>query len=287
MRQHQRLVIATLLSISVGFIARTVGAENAQDLAKQSQNPIANLISVPFENNLYFDLGPTDKKANVLNVKPVIPVSLGGLNLINRLVVPVIWLEAQDRVVRRQGGSDVGFGQIFPGTDTEFGLGNITYQGFLSPAEAGRIVWGAGPAFVLPTNTDEALGSDTWSAGVTAVALSMPGKWVVGVLTQQVWSFAKHGNEDDVSSFLFQPIINYNLVDGWYLSSVPVVTANWEADGAGDRWTVPAGGGIGRLMRFGKQPVDLKLASYYNVWRPDFGPRWSVQFTVKLLFPKG
>jgi len=88
-----------------------------------------------------------------------------------------------------------------------------------------------------------------------------------------------------VSSLLLQPIINYNIVDGWYLSAVPVITANWEAD-ASDTWTVPLGGGVGKLMRLGEQPIDIKLAAYYNVERPEFGPRWSAQLTVKLLFPK-
>ena len=110
-------------------------------------------------------------------------------------------------------------------------------------------------------------------------------RWVVGVLAQNTWSFARHGDAPDQNSFLFQPIINYNLDGGWYLSSVPVITANWEGH-SGDKWAVPLGGGIGRLMRVGKQPVDFKLASYYCVERPDGGPRWSHQFTVKLLFPK-
>jgi hypothetical protein len=278
-------VRASVLCVAVGLLARASAADEAEDLAKKSQNPVANMISVPFEENLFFDVGPTGKLANVLNVKPVVPVSLGRVNLINRFILPVMWLEAQDRVAKGRGGGDLGFGEVFPGTSSEFGLGNLTYQSFFSPADPGSVIWGVGPALILPTNTDEALGADTWSAGISALLLSMPGKWVVGVLAQNTWSFATHGDAADQSSLLFQPIINYNLDAGWYLSSVPVITANWEADG-GDTWTVPVGGGIGRLMRFGNQPIDLKLASYYNVQRPEFGPRWSVQFTIKLLFPK-
>jgi hypothetical protein len=278
-------VRAAVLCVAVGFLARASAADEAEELAKKSQNPVANMISVPFEENLFFDLGPTDKLANVLNVKPVIPVSLGKMNLINRFILPVIWLEGQDRVAKGRGGGDLGFGEVFPGTSSEFGLGNLTYQSFFSPAAPGPVIWGVGPALILPTNTDEALGADTWSAGISTLLLSMPGKWVVGVLAQNTWSFAAHGDAADQSSLLFQPIVNYNLDDGWYLSSVPVITANWEANG-GDTWTVPVGGGVGRLMRIGNQPVDLKLASYYNVERPEFGPRWSLQFTIKLLFPK-
>ena len=85
--------------------------------------------------------------------------------------------------------------------------------------------------------------------------------------------------------FLFQYFINYNIEDGWYLSSTPVMTANWEADSS-DRWTIPLGGGVGKMVKIGKAPVDFKLAAYYNVEKPEFGPDWSLQFQIKLLFPK-
>ena len=268
------------------LLAQGVAAQASdEELAKKSQNPVANMISVPFENNLHFDVGPTDKLANVLTAKPVVPVQLGKFNLINRFIVPVIWLEGQDSVSAGRGGEDFGFGEVFPGTSSEFGLGNITYQGFFSPADPGAVIWGVGPALILPTNTDDSLGADVWSAGISTLVLAMPGKWVVGALAQNTWSFAKRGGEPDQNSFLFQPIVNYNLEDGWYLSSVPVITANWEAD-SGDKWTVPVGGGVGRLFRIGNQPIDIRLAAFYNVERPQFGPRWTGQLTVKLLFPK-
>jgi len=114
----------------------------------------------------------------------------------------------------------------------------------------------------------------------------MPGKWVVGVLAQNVWSFAGDSDAADVNKFLFQYFINYNLDNGWYLSSTPTITANWEAS-SGNKWTVPFGGGVGRLVKFGKLPVDIKLAAYWNAEKPTFGPDWNLQFTVKFLFPKG
>lgn len=114
----------------------------------------------------------------------------------------------------------------------------------------------------------------------------MPGKWVLGVLAQNVWSFAGDEDAADVNIFLFQYFVNYNFDRGWYLSSTPVITANWEADSE-NRWTIPFGGGIGRMVKFGMLPVDFKLAAYYNIEKPKFGPDWNLQFTVKLLFPKG
>ena len=262
-------------------------ADTDTDLAKQSQNPVANMISVPFENNVNFDYGPSGKKMYTTNIKPVYPTPIGkNLNLINRVVAPVMYLEGQNAMDIRPGEEvDIGGNLVFPGTSSEFGLGNIQYMAYFSPVKPGKIIWGLGPVLELPTNTDSALGTDTWSAGPAAVVLSMPGNWVVGFLAQNLWDFAGEKGEPDVNKSTFQPIINYNMSDGWYVSATTTMTANWEAR-SGDEWTVPLGGGFGRLIRFGKQPVDLKLMSYWNAEKPQFGPDWSMQFTVKFLIPK-
>jgi hypothetical protein len=180
-------------------------ASEEEEMAKKSQNPLANIISVPFENNLYFDVGPSEEVANVLNIKPVIPFSLTKkINLINRFIVPVVYLEGQDSISVSDPEGGLGSVGIFPGTNDEFGLGNITYQTFFSPAEPGPLIWGVGTALILPTNSDPALGTDTWSAGPTALILSIKGPWVVGFLGQHVWSFAEHGSEPDVNSTLLR-----------------------------------------------------------------------------------
>jgi len=162
------------------------------------------------------------------------------------------------------------------------GLGDIQYQGFLSPANPGKVIWGVGPVFQFPTNSDKQLGSNKLSAGITAVVLSMPGKWVLGVLAQNIWSVAGDSQADDINNFLFQYFINYNLSNGWYLTTSPTLTANWERSSS-ERWTVPWGGGVGRLVKFGKQPVDFKLQGYtYSKGSIDN----SAMFSVKFLFPK-
>ena len=259
-----------------------------KELAKQSQNPVGALISMPFENNVDFDVGPSGERMYVTNFKPVIPAKVtDDLNLINRVVAPIIYMEGQNAPTPPDAPIDLpNGGQVFPGTDDEFGLGNVQYQAFFSPAQPGKVIWGLGPVLELPTNTDDVLGTDTWSAGPALVVLSMPGNWVVGALAQNLWDFSKDGDEDDINKFLFQPIINYNLSDGWYLSATTTITANWEAD-SGEEWTVPLGGGGGRLVRFGDQPVDFKLMAYWNAEKPRFGADYSLQFTVKFLFPKG
>ena len=276
-------VTAFLCGVLVTLQSSAQEAPGDTQLAKQSQNPVANLISMPVEFNWFTDVGPTDKSAATLLAKPVYPLSIGeNWNLINRGLIPVIYLDGQDAI--SDDDEILGPIEVFPGTDSEFGLGNIQYQAYFSPAKPGRVIWGVGPVVELPTATDDSLGVDKLSAGPALVVLSMPGNWVVGALVQNIWDIAGSGNEPDVNKFTFQPIINYNLDGGWYLTATPVWTADWEADD--DKWTIPVGGGFGRLMRFGKQPVDFKFTAYNNVEAPDFAPEWQVQFQVKWLFPK-
>jgi hypothetical protein len=268
-------------------VSPTVQGQDDSELARQSQNPVAAIISVPFESNFYYDVGPSGETAWVTNIKPVIPTALGeDINLINRIVAPAIYLESQDAIAPAQdSGDNLGGLEVFPETDSEFGLGNLQYQAFFSPANPGKVIWGAGPVIELPTNTDPKLGSDTWSAGPSVVVLSMPGNWGVGMLAQNIWDFASDSGEPDVNRATIQPILNYNLREGWYLSGTTVITADWEAE-SGDEWTVPLGGGGGRLVRFGELPVDFKLMAYWNVEKPEFGPDWSAQFTIKFLLPR-
>lgn len=258
-------LITTLLLMLVAAIARADGEEA---LAKESQNPVANIISLPFENNVNFGVGPEDAVVNTLNLKPVYPLTLGALNLINRFIIPFEY--QQER---------------FAGEGSESGLGNITYQAFFSPAKPGKLIWGLGPAFILPTNSDNRLGVDKWSAGPALVLLARPGHWLFGTLAQHFWSFAGDSDENNVNLSSLQYFINYNFPTGWYLTSNPTMSANWDANSS-DRYTVPVGGGVGRLVRFDQQPVDFKLQGFWNAEKPGGAADWTLQLQVKFLFPK-
>ncbi|MFC1827806.1 neuromedin U [Thermodesulfobacteriota bacterium] len=243
--------------------------QNTQDLAKATQNPIADLISLPFQNNTNFGIGPDDETQNILNIQPVWPVSLNEKwNLITRTILPV---------VSQPGALTNGEGRVN-------GLGDTTFTGFFAPKAPGHITWGVGPVFLIPTATDDALGSDKWGAGVSFVVLALPGKWVVGSLFSNVWSFAGSGDQD-VNLFTWQYFINYNLKDGWYLTSAPIITANWEA-ASGEKWTVPFGGGFGKVFRIGKLPVNGSAQAYYNVEKPTYGADWTLRLQLQFLFPK-
>jgi len=272
----------SVLSVLICALAQLSYADDAA-LAKQSQNPIGNMISVPFQNTTYFDQGPTDKFVNIMNIEPVYPMSFNKVNLINRFIIPVSYVEGQDSYAIPGPGGDAA---LVPGTDDEFGLGNITYQMFFTPKKPGKGIWGVGPVFELPTNTDDVLGTDTWSAGPGFVILAMPGNWVIGGLAYNIWSFSESNDAPDKNLLVAQYFINHNFAGGWYATSTPTMTADWEAN-SDDRWTIPIGGGMGRLVRFGNTPVDFKGQVFYNVEAPEDVGDWSVQFQVKLLFPKG
>ena len=108
---------------------------------------------------------------------------------------------------------------------------------------------------------------------------------MIGALANNQWSFAGWGDKS-VNAMLVQPFINYNLPHGWYLTSSPIITADWKAD-SDNRWTVPLGGGVGKIFKIGKQAINAQLAGYYNVATPkDFGADWQLRFQVQLLFPK-
>jgi hypothetical protein len=240
-----------------------------EELAKAAQNPVASMISLPFQNNTNFNFGPEEKTQNILNIQPVWPFSLSeDWNLITRTIFPVISQPA-----------------LFPGDDRENGLGDTTFTAFLSPAEPGKWIWGAGPVFLLPTANDDKLGTDKWGAGPSAVVLTIRGPWLYGALVNHLWSFAGDSDRDDVNQTLIQPFLNYNLPGGWYLVSSPIITANWEAD-SDNTWTVPLGGGVGKIFRIGGQPMNAQVQGFYNVEKPDFGADWTLRLQLQFLFPK-
>jgi hypothetical protein len=250
--------------------AEGAAGDDQTALAKRTQNPIANLISLPLQNNTNFKYGPDNfdsNSQNVLNIQPVIPVELGEWNMISRTIMPVVYNP-----------------KLGPGATDEFGLGDVVQQTFFSPAKPGKVIWGVGPIAQLPTHNRN-LGVNAWGLGPAAVALTMRGKWVMGAVASQ--TFGIGGSErHDLSLLLVQPFINYNLEDGWYLSSSPIITANWEAVDSDDKWTVPLGGGAGKVFRIGKQALNASVQAFGNVVNPDFGPDWTLRVQLQFLFPK-
>jgi hypothetical protein len=265
-----RNIAALVLSAAaLSVITAPAVAQEAPDLARQAQNPIASLISVPFQNNFNFDTGSKDDLQNVLNIQPVIPFRISGRwNVITRTIAPLIHQP-----------------ELAPGIGHVSGLGDIQFSTFLSPARPRGVVWGVGPILSFPTATDDLLGSGKLGIGPTGVALASRGPWLIGTLVNNLFSVAGASDRNAVNQMLVQPFVNYNMAGGWYFVSSPIVTANWKADNA-QRWTVPMGGGLGRIFRVGKQPLNTSLQAFSHVEHPNGSASWSLRLQTQLLFPK-
>jgi hypothetical protein len=287
-KAREFFVLFSVLSLLIALSAQAAEPQqpstqqaSEEELVKQTQNPVADLISVPFQNNYNFAAGPKhNHMIYLLNIQPVIPIHITeNWNLISRIIMPVINLPS-----------------LAPGIGSATGLGDINPTFFLSPAKSGELIWGVGPTFTLPTATDKLLGNGKFSMGPAAVALTIQGHWVVGTLMNNQWSVAGWGS-GHVNQMLIQPFVNYNLPDHWYLVSAPIMTANWAAAKGGDVWTVPLGGGFGKLFRLGeilplegheiaKLPINTQIQAFGNVARPDDGAKWQLRFQFQFLFPK-
>jgi hypothetical protein len=183
------------------------------------------------------------------------------------------------------GGLDDTLTGTAAGTGSTFGLGDINQSFYFSPADAKGFIWGVGPSITLPTATANITGSGKLSIGPAAVVLVTPKPWVIGTLVRQLWSVAGPSGRRDVNQLLLQPFVNYNLSEGWYLSSSPIITANWGA-ASSQRWSVPVGGGFGKVFKIAGQPMNVSLQAFDYVERPTIGPNWAVRLQIQLLFPK-
>lgn len=263
-----------------GFDASKLTPEQQQALRlaiiKTSQNPVGNITVVPFQNNFNYGYGPYTRMQYNLNVQPVFPIMLSSkLTLITRTIIPIVNQPSPESplVCASPGGC--------PST---LGLGDVQEQLFFAPkTKPGQLIWGAGPVFGFPTATPNRLGAGKWSAGPDVVALVMPGKWVLGALVTQLWSVAGLPNRPSVNTFLVQPFVNYNLKDGWAISSAPILTSN--ANLTGTKWIVPLGGGVAKTFKDGDQLMQLAAVYYTNVVRPLAAPQTTLRVTWSLLWP--
>jgi hypothetical protein len=242
-------------------------ASSVSDLAKQTQNPVADLVAIPFQSNWNTggDLG--DRAFYNLNVQPVIPFSISkNWKVIARTIIP--------------------FDSIpLPGAERSTGFGDIQEQLFFTPAKPGGLIWGFGPVFSLPTATAGAVETGSWAGGPGLVLVKNAGPFVLGGLFSQYWNFADEGGDPKTNLFVMQPFINFNFGKGWALGFAPLITANWDGE-SGNQWTVPLGFGVTRTTVFNRRPMTLGLQYYYNVERPDGSAASQLRIVVSLLYPK-
>jgi hypothetical protein len=248
---------------------RGAAAIDTQALAKDLVNPVAALISVPFQLNYDQDIGAARGGDRwLLNIQPVLPVDLNPeWNLISRTILPVIW---QD--------------DIYPGAGSQSGIGDIVQSVFFSPKAptAGGWIWGAGPVFLLPTGSDDLLTVDKWGAGPTGVALKQEGPWTFGLLANHIWSFGGSGDQD-VSATFAQPFVSYTTPAAWSYTFQTESTYDWE----NTQWAVPISGVVSKVTTVGDQLVSFAGGVRYWADGPEGGPHgWGFRLVVTLLFPR-
>jgi hypothetical protein len=263
-------VVLVLASGGMSAMCNTAAAQEkkatAADLAKKVQNPIANLVTVPFQYNYNLGVGTHDRTMTNLNIQPVIPFPGDKWNVITRTIIPV---------------NSVPVGT----TGSVFGFGDISLSMFWSPAKPASLTWGLGPALSLPTSSNpEVLGSGKLSIGPTGVAFYGVGKFTMGAVASNVWSVAGDDTREDVNFFFAQWFINYNLGSGWALGSAPIITGNWNAP-SGQGWVVPWGLQISKVTHLGTRPANLLIGYYYNATRPDAGAESQLRMQVNLMYP--
>jgi hypothetical protein len=260
-------------------------ADSHGDLAKQLANPVAALVSVPFQFNWAQPVGPDKDSQFVLNVQPVIPWSISeDWNLILRWIMPYI-----GQPPLSEGGAPAS------------GMGDIVTSVFLSPSKPGRFIWGVGPVFMLPTNSNALLGSSKWAAGPTFVVLKQSGGWSYGVLANWLFSFAG----DDVSggtprgnvnvSFV-NPFISYATKSAITIGLAAEMSGNWRlydygSDGSltekdGTQWTVPITLTVSKVTKFGPLPMSVACGVSWFASAPGGQPDWRLRLGATILLPR-
>ena len=249
--------------------ASSASGEDADELAKQLANPIASLASVPFQYNYAGRLGPTgDGTMTRLNVQPVIPMSIGrDWNFISRTIVPLI---RQDEIV--------------PGNRMQSGVGDVLQSLFFSPKAVSKAgwVWGAGPALLLATASDDALGGERWGAGPTFVALRQANGWTYGALANHVVSVAGNDTRHNLNATFLQPFLSKRIGSGRTVSMNFEATYDWERS----QWNAPLNVGISQVLPIAHQMVSFQAGGAWYVEAPAASPDWSLRLTVTLLYKR-
>ncbi len=270
-----------------------------EEISKQINNPLADLWSLVFQNDYSLYEGEiTDehREINVTLFQPVLSIPIGEkLNLLNRPIFSYISAELPKpptgfdpknlEEIPLSGGPSIGTLSQFLDWDRDTSFGDFIFLSMLGPATKEGFLWGGGLTTMWPTASDDTLGSEKYSAGPAAVAVYMGKKWTIGLFGQHWWSYAGDDDRSDVNKTNIQYFIKYALPNHWSIGMAPNITANWESD-SDDRWTIPVGLGVSKMVKFGKLPVKIGFEVQYAVVQPDiFGMDWNFRFTFTPVIP--
>jgi hypothetical protein len=243
-------------------------ADTPEQAVKDVENPITDRISIPLVNRTAFGIGPFERVANVTNIQPVLPISLGENYLVVRPSLPFVYVPTLNQ---RQGGN--------------YGLGDLRMQVYFVPKPTKRLTWGIGPTLLFPTASDRTLGLGKWGIGPAFVSVWRGERLTVGGRIENYWSVAGDGERSDVSQLTVNPFVTYILGDGWYLVSAPVIAAFWNIP-SGEKWLIPIGGGVGKVIKIGDRPLNISIQAYWHAVRPGNSEGWALVVQFQSLFPR-
>jgi hypothetical protein len=254
---------------------RPLTENDETELAREVENPISKLGSIPFQNEVDFGIGPYNRVRNTLSVQPTYGFALTrDVGIVSRTRVPIV---SRPDLMQPSG--------------TTFGVGDVTEALFVvpTPSTSSGALWGAGPAILLPTATETALGTGKVGLGPVAAVRMQARPWTYGVVAGQIWSVLGPATRPDVSQLSVMPFATFEFPRGWYFKTAPIITANWDAGSARNMWTVPVGGGGGKVFFVGTLPLDLSVGVYWNAIRTGTAASASVsaQVQIAFLFPRG
>jgi hypothetical protein len=281
------LPLKTNTNLSLGAVTESPDeAAEADKLAKELANPIASLISVPFQANEDWGYGPSGNGYKfTLNIQPVIPISISrDWNLILRTIVPIVSQHDLFFIPNLPKNSP-----LQPQNRSQDGLSDTLQSFFFSPKKPGPLglIWGIGPALLYPTGTHPLLDTGTFSIGPTVVLLELQGPWTIGALMNQLWSVVIEDHRSSLSQMFVQPFIAYTTKTHTTFTIDTESTANWDATSADGKWTVPVIFQISQILKIGKQPISIQIGGKYYADTPRYGPNWGVRFNLTLLYPTG
>ena len=259
------LALITILTIPNTLVGQDQGSDEAEELAQKTQNPLADLVTIPFQNNVSFDNTQNRATGYILNIQPIFPIKAKKISFVNRLVFGLGYVPGIT-----EGSSEIPIGYPDEGrVDGTWGTQDLNWTAWITPPPKGSISWGLGPSVTFPIASDNRLGS---------------GKWSVDAIFRQLWSVGGDEERPDVNQFFVQPLVYYNLNKGWAIATMPVITVNWKYP-EGEKLLLPVGGGINKLF-YGKVPVLVMCHYYYHAVKPDLAPSQELRIQVNFIFAK-
>ena len=277
-----RLVLLGYISFtSFDASSQTDSTEKEIELGQKAQNPLADLFIIPFQNNISFNNTQNKSTGYIMNIQPIFPVKIGKLSIVNRTVFGFGYMPgitAGNGAIPEGAADDGNTGGTWGGLD-------LNWTGFFTPKSIGDFHWGIGPSLTIPIASDSRLGSGKWSLGPSIAVVWQPKKWTLDVILRQLWSVGGNSERQDVNQLYIQPLVAFNLNNGWALATMPVITSNWDKISS-ERWLIPIGGGFNKLFKFKKTPLLLMCHYYYHAVRPEIAPTSELRIQLSIILAK-